>query len=235
MKVAVGFDPREQDGFDVTVSSIKKYNPLIDVRGIYKPVCEASGLYTRPTALHNGKLYDLISKAPMATEFSLTRFLVPWLFKKEGWVLFMDCDMLVTCDLEEILKVADPEYAVMCVKHKVEHGTGVKMDGCQQTSYERKNWSSVMLWNLSHPANDKLTLKAVNTENGKALHQLNWLKDSEIGELPVEWNHLVGLLPENKNAKIVHYTLGIPSMAGYETCEYSAEWREQFNEINSHK
>ena len=137
--------------------------------------------------------------------------------------------MLVRCDLEAILEHADPKYAVMCVKHDVAHGDGVKMDGCVQTSYPRKNWSSVMLWNLKHMAHARLTLDEVNEARGLHLHQFYWLRDTEIGELDPTCNHLVGLLPPNESANIVHYTLGVPSMAGYEDCEHSEEWQEQLD------
>jgi len=230
LSVFVGYDPREKDAYTVARSSITTYNKIIPINGVYLPLCEELGLYKRPTCVKEGVLHDVISNAPMATEFALTRFLIPWIAmpesaeERDGWVLFVDCDVLIRCDLDDLLDLTDDKYAVMCVKHDLEHGTGTKMDGQEQTSYPRKNWSSVMLWNLKHPANYKLTLGMVNTFKGLLLHQFCWLKDEEIGELPVEWNHLVGLMPENADAKIVHYTLGIPSMKGYENCEHSEEW-----------
>lgn len=228
MKVFIGYDPREEDGFEVTKQSILEHNPNINIQGIYLDACKASGLYRRPTYKKDGKLFDVISNAPMATEFALTRFLIPWLAAPtDDWVLFMDCDMLVRCDLEkELVPLLDDKYAVMCVKHNIEHGTGIKMDGCRQTSYQRKNWSSVMAWNLKHKGNSFLTQFDVNTYRGRSLHQFCWLTNSEIGELPPAWNHLVGLMDPNPGAKIVHYTLGIPRMDGYGDCEYSAEWFE---------
>lgn len=229
MLVYVGYDPREADGFKVTKSSILKHNPNIEVIGIEKSVLESAGIYRRPTAVKNGKLFDVISNAPMATEFALTRFLVPFISRaNEKWVLFIDCDMMINCDLEtELLPLLDEQYAVMCVKHNIEHGTGFKMDDCQQTSYNRKNWSSVVAWNLDHPAHENLTLDDVNGRKGLWLHQFLWLDDHEIGELDKSWNHLVGLYDENKDAKIVHYTLGVPRMEGYENCEWSKEWFEE--------
>ncbi len=228
MKVFVGYDPRENDAFTVTFQSALNYNKHLDISGVYIHLCQASGLYKRPMShTKDGKLIDVLSGAPMSTEFALTRFLIPWLAPKDcKWALFMDCDMLIRCDLLQLMNVADDKYAVMCVKHDIEHGTGKKMDGCQQTTYPRKNWSSVMLWNLKHPANKKLTFHAVNAVPGLKLHQLYWLEDHEIGELDSEWNHLVGLSPENKDGKIIHFTQGIPSMPGYENCEHSEEWHK---------
>lgn len=231
MHVFIGHDTREQVAYDAAKHSIAKYNADLQISGIYLNVCKSSGLYYRPTATKNGHLFDIFSNAPMATEFALTRFLVPWLAPKNcKWALFMDCDIIARCDLMDVMKLADPKYAVMCVKHDVEHGVGKKMDDCKQTSYKRKNWSSVVLWNLEHPANKRLTLREVNTVKGLHLHQFFWLKDHEIGELPNEWNHLVGLLPCNKDAKIVHYTLGTPNLIGYENCEHSNEWFKHYTD-----
>lgn len=232
MLVYIGFDPRETDGYEATVKSIKRFSPDSHVRAIHLPACRTVGMYTRPLSRVDGKLWDDISNAPMSTEFAITRFLVPHLARlqqcSDDWAVFMDCDMLLRCDIDEMMEYADPDKAVVVVKHDIEHGTGVKMDDCQQTSYPRKNWSSVILWNLKHPANSRLTLDAVNGWKGKDLHQFKWLEDDEIGEMPCEWNHLVGLMPENPHARIVHYTLGIPSMPGYGDCEYSQEWYDEF-------
>lgn len=229
--VFVGYEPREIDGYNVTVKSMQNHNKDLLILPIEKGQCEKQGLYFRPTTVKDDKLFDIISNAPMATEFALTRFLVPWLSHSGlDWAIFMDCDMLVRCDLEkELAPLLNDEYAMMCVKHDIEHGNGIKMDNCKQTSYPRKNWSSVMAWNLKHPANDRLTVKMVNELPGKSLHQLCWLADHEIGELGPEWNHLVGLNEPNPDAKIVHYTLGIPSMPGYNGCEFSGEWWDIIN------
>jgi hypothetical protein len=81
-----------------------------------------------------------------------------------------------------------------------------------------------MLWNLRHPANRTLTAMKLNTWTGRALHGFQWVPDEFIGELPDEWNHLVGVKAPNPEAKLVHFTLGIPSMPGYAACEHAAEW-----------
>jgi hypothetical protein len=103
------------------------------------------------------------------------------------------------------------------------------MDGQQQTQYARKNWSSVMLWNLDHPAHDAVTSELLNSVPGRDLHRFCWLDDELIGALPPAWNYLVGhtRLPDPKDAKLVHFTEGTPDMLGYESCEFSDEWREE--------
>lgn len=235
LQIFIGYDPREHEAGEVLVESIRRYNKDVPVNFIFLPSLRAEKLYNRRTIMDDSKLFDCISGAPMATEFALSRFLVPTIADpKEGrFALFVDIDMMFRCDpLDIMLNVmSDPGKAIYCVKHNIEHGEGVKMDGCKQTSYHRKNWSSVMLFDLDHRANRRLTPTIVNNERGLHLHQLCWLFNDEIGELPPEWNHLVGVNDPNDNARIVHYTLGTPNMVGYEHCEHSEEWWELYKEV----
>lgn len=224
----LGWDPRERDAFEVCVQSILQHlSQPIPIFAIDLEVLSNRGMYQRPTrGLAEDKPFDVISNAPMSTQFAISRFFVPHLVGVPGTALFMDCDMLVRRDLVELFDLADPQFAVQVVKHDYVPGEEVKMDGQPQTAYPRKNWSSVILWNLEHPATNLLTLQKLNTWAGRALHRFAWLEDADIGELPPEWNHLIGVYPPNPAAAIAHFTLGIPRMAGYEHCEFSQEWRE---------
>jgi lipopolysaccharide biosynthesis glycosyltransferase len=141
--------------------------------------------------------------------------------------LFVDCDVLFRGQLDHLFRQADPKYAVQVVKHNFNPPEGVKMDGQAQLRYARKNWSSVMLFNVHHKAHEKLTLDLLNGVPGRDLHGFCWLDDSEIGELDPMWNYLVGHHTKDQvdDPRIVHFTDGIPSMRGYEDCEYSDEWR----------
>jgi hypothetical protein len=105
----------------------------------------------------------------------------------------------------------------------------IKMDGPQQVPYPRKNWSSVMMFNCDHPANKRLTADMINTLPGRHLHAFCWLNDCEIGFLNPTYNYLVGHTTGVDDPIIVHYTDGIPSMRGYENCEFADEWRECLN------
>lgn len=224
--IFVGFDPREVDGFAVTRASIKgRLTQPIQVRGLVLPELQRSGLYRRPTERRDGRLFDVISGAPMATEFAISRFLIKEL-AGSGWALFMDSDMLVRENLTKLFEATDPSKAVMCVKHDHRPPEGIKMDGQVQTSYPRKNWSSVFLLNCDHPANRALTVDLVNTERGLHLHQFCWLDDDDIGELDVKWNWLVGHSDEALVPAIVHFTEGIPSMPGYQDVPFADEWRK---------
>jgi hypothetical protein len=225
----IGFDPREAQAFAVCRSSIqRRATTQHPIRGIILDDLQEAGLYTRPVERRGEQLYDPISGAPMSTEFAISRFFTP-LLAKRGWALFMDCDILCRgpiARLFEMVEFTGSQYAVFCVHHKHEPDMRVKMDGQIQTRYARKNWSSVMLFNVDHPSNAVLTPEFLNTVPGRDLHRFCWLKDHEIGELDVKWNYLVGH-SEHDNPQLVHFTDGIPSMRGYENCEYADEYNRE--------
>jgi lipopolysaccharide biosynthesis glycosyltransferase len=211
MKVYLGWDNREQDAYAVAAHSLFKHASIpIELTALKSDRLAESGLLRRPTD-RRGQIYDLPSNAPASTEFAISRFLTPVL-AQEGWALFADADVVFLGDVAELLTIADPSKAVQVVKHDMGAVGGKKMDGQAQVAYSRKNWSSVMLFNASHRANRRLSLQDVNERPGRDLHGFYWLHDDEIGELPPEWNWLVGCQDKPANPKIAHYTLGVPSM-----------------------
>lgn len=231
--VWIGFDPREVAAFDVARRSIARTSPLIRANGLVLDRLRSAGLYWRPTERRINpdtgapQLWDTISDAPMATEFSISRFLVPHL-ARGGLALFMDCDMLIRADLRTLFETVQrsmPDKAVICVKHRHEPASGVKMDGQMQTAYARKNWSSFVIFNCDHPANQALTLGLINEAPGRDLHRFCWIdNDNLIGELPVEWNWLVGHSDPEIVPKNVHFTDGIPLMEGYADVAFADEF-----------
>lgn len=225
--VWIGFDPREAAAFAVCRNSITRWlTQPVPVRGIVLSELQRAGLYYRPIERRGDQLWDPISEAPMSTEFAISRFFTPVL-AKSGWAVFMDCDILCRGSLARLFELADPKYAVMCVKHEHVPNYSVKMDGQAQTRYARKNWSSVMLFNCDHESNKALTVKMLNMVPGRDLHRFCWLNDEEIGELPPVWNYLVGHTKTDGDPQLVHFTDGIPSMRGYENCEYSDEYNRE--------
>lgn len=230
LQIFVGYDPREAEAYSVARESIRaRLTQPVKLRGVVLDELKSKGLYRRPTERRDEKLWDCISEAPMSTEFAISRFLVPHLAGSQGWALFLDCDVLSRSNVLRILDHADPAKAVMVVKHDHVPASSVKMDGQEQTRYARKNWSSVMLFNLEHVSNVNLTVDLVNSVPGRDLHRFCWLKDEEIGELPAEWNFLVGHTDPKVNPKIVHFTEGGPWMAGYEDVPFADEWRGERN------
>ena len=158
-----------------------------------------------------------------SSDFSFSRFLTPYLSGYEGWSIFMDCDMLVLEDIAKLWHVRDDRYAAMVVKHNHVPKETVKFLGEPQSKYEKKNWSSVILFNNARCR--ALTPEYVNKASGLELHQFKWLgNDDLIGALPDRWNHLVGYNAPRKDAALVHYTLGGPYFDEYRGCEYAKEW-----------
>lgn len=180
-------------------------------------------LYKRPTIRQEGRWYDQISKAYCATQFSIARFWTPW-HANADWSIFLDGDFLIRHDIEDLVRQLDDTYALMCVQHNFVPQDSSKMDNQVQTQYERKAWSSLMAFNNRHQGTHRLILSGeLNTQSGLFLHQLRWLKDSEIGALDPAWNWLEGSgSPEEPKA--VHFTRGTPDMPGYDGTKYAKEW-----------
>lgn len=228
LSIFIGYDPRpaEIQAYAVARTSIeRRLSSILPIRPIILSKMRRDGLYTRPTEKRNGRLWDVISGAPMSTEFAISRFLTPTL-AREGFALFMDADMLVRTNIHKLFSEIDRTKAVSVVQHNYDPGNGVKMDNQIQTSYGRKNWSSVMVFNCDHPSVKALSLDVVNEAKGLWLHQFGWLRDDEIGALDPKWNYLVGHSDPSIDPAIVHFTDGTPTMEGYENSEYASEWHE---------
>lgn len=226
LRCYVGYDPREDEAFQVAVRSLQAYaSAMVSVSAIHLDRCEAWGLMHRPWRIYRGSIWDVPSNAPASTQFAASRFLTPML-AQSGWALFTDCDVLFLADVLELLAIADPRYAVQVVKHAPLPTEGTKMDGQVQTAYPRKNWSSVMLFNCDHPGHLRLNLEAISGRPGRDLHAFCWLEDDEIGELPPEWNWLVGVQPKPDRPKLAHYTLGGPWLPGWEAAHHDELWLE---------
>lgn len=157
-----------------------------------------------------------------SSDFSLSRFMVPWMCNYEGWAIWMDCDMLVRDDISKLWAWRNDSFSMMCVHHTHIPKEETKYLDNIQSKYERKNWSSVMLFNNSRCKT--LTPEYVNTASGLDLHQFKWLKDNEIGYLPKTWNHLVGYDKYDPQAKCVHFTIGGPYFKEYANCDYHQDW-----------
>lgn len=227
MNYFLGYDTKESEAFSVALHSIRQHTPRLAVTALHLPTLRSAGLYKRPTSTRDGRLWDDISEAYMSTEHANSRFLVPIIARDlpGRWALFTDCDIILRRPITDMMEQALDKYAVMVVKHNYAPVQTMKMNGQLQQLYARKNWSSVMLWNTRHPANEALTVDMVNSLPGRDLHRFCWLKDEEIGELTPDWNWLVGHSDPQIAPSIVHYTEGLPSMAGYENCSFAEDWR----------
>ena len=137
----------------------------------------------------------------------------------------MDCDMLVLDDIVKLWNLRDEHYAVQCVKHDHKPPEENKFLNQPQSTYERKNWSSVTLFNTAKCT--ILTPDYVNSASGLELHRFHWLEDdSLIGAIPNCWNHLVDYDPSCPVSEIsnLHYTTGGPYFNDYKDCSYADIW-----------
>lgn len=218
LNVFIGYDPNESVAFYTLAHSILRRASI--------PVGIAPLMRTQLKDVYRRE------RGPTeSTEFSLTRFLVPYLSGYAGWSLFMDCDMLCRADIAELAAQIDrqADKAVLVCKHEYVPRTERKFLDQVQTKYARKNWSSLMLFNNARCR--ALTPAYVNSAPGLDLHRFSWIDDASIGELPLEWNWLVGEYQRASNAKIVHYTLGGPYFEAYRDCDYAAEWFAEFESM----
>lgn len=205
--VYVGYDPREAICYHVFCQSI----------------IEQSSIPVAFIPLHGPLLSNFDGQQDGSNAFIYSRYLIPYLCGYKGWALFVDGDMIVLDDIAKLWALRDDKYAALVVKHdyRTQHarkycGTPLENDNLD---YPRKNWSSVVLWNCGHPSNRILSRDFVAEAGGKFLHRFQWLNDDEIGDLPKEWNHLILEYENDKNAKLLHHTLGTPAFEHYATSD----------------
>ncbi|MEK9771714.1 MAG: glycosyltransferase [Nitrosomonadales bacterium] len=205
----VGFDPRESIAYHVFIQSVIQ-NASVPIK-------------VTPLALnHLGEFKE--THTDRSNDFIYSRFLTPYLNQFAGWAIFADGDMICQADLKELVELADPTKAILVVKHDYQTKASQKYLGNVNENYPRKNWSSLILWNCSHPKHKMLTPEFVSKQTGKYLHRFSWLADEDIGELPKEWNWLAIEYEENPKAKLIHYTLGTPCFKDYSKTQMADIW-----------
>lgn len=186
-RVFIGFDQRQAISFTVAATSV--------ISSTETPLAISPLVYQALPLTRKG-----------LTPFTWTRFLVPWLCNYQGWAAFLDADVMLRGDINDLFSLADEKYAVMVSEACVGN-----------LAFER---AAVMLFNCAHPDNRKLTPEFVNTEN--KLHSIGWTES--IGFFPGTWNHLVGYMPEDPHAKLVHFTQGVPCWPETVNTEHAKEW-----------
>lgn len=217
IRIFIGFDPRETVAYHVLSHSIMaRASRAVSIAPVM--LSQLTGVFTRER------------NAMQATEFAFTRFLTPYLSDYNGWAIFMDCDMLMLDDIARLWELRDERFAVQVVKHDYVPKTARKFLDQPQTTYEKKNWSSVMLMNCAKCK--ALTPEYVNTASGLELHRFRWLENEKlIGDLPVRWNFLVGEYEPfpMQSLSNLHYTLGGPYFRDYADCDYAGNWFREYH------
>ena len=218
-KIYIGYDSRHPIASKVCEYSLRKHSKDLDIELL--KLSDLEQLYWR-------------EYKDQSTEFTYTRFLVPYLQDYNGWALFCDDDFLFLKDVKKIFKYADDKYAVMCCQHDYTPRAITKMLGKKQIPYKRKNWSSLMLINCGHESVKKLDLSTVSEQSGKYLHQFEWLKPHEIGSIPRHWNWLVNWYKENDEDRpsALHFTEGGPWIVD---SEYKDLWLKYKKQMENNK
>jgi len=214
LKIFIGYDPVESVAWHTMASSILSRSSL-PVAIVPINIANLKGVYTRER------------DPKQSNEFSLTRFLVPYLSGYEGFAAFFDCDMMLRTDVALMFQHAekDKSKAVHVVQHDYEPKDDTKFLNTVQYRYPRKNWSSVVLWNCGHPSNRAVTPEFVNTASPMEMHRFQWLNDKEIGSLDVRWNWLVGEYTDPPaDVHNIHWTVGGPYFHEYRNADFAPEW-----------
>jgi hypothetical protein len=169
LRVFIGYDPRQPIAYNVLQHSI---------------IRRAS----RPVSITPLVLAQLPLKRRGLTEFTYSRFLVPWLCGYSGQALFLDADMVVKDDIAQVFADFDGEVAMQI----------------EQAQFE---WASAMLFNC-----DRCKLLTPDFVENKlnVLFDFHWAQ--RVGKLSPTWNRPVGY-SEPAKSKLYHYTQGIPVWA----------------------
>ncbi len=223
LSVYTGFDPREEAGTWAFCSSVVEHcTSPVAIMPLHLPMF--TSFY--PPDMRDG-----------TNAFIYTRYLIPFLQDYRGFAIFCDgADMICKADLSELWALRRADMAVQVVKHdyKTKHPrkyVGTKMES-DNADYPKKNWSSVMLINCAHFAWRNMTPEAVSAMSGSDLHRFRFIPEDRIGSLPQEWNWLCQEHGENPQAKIVHYTIGVPAFPHYKDSPHAADFHRQVERMN---
>ena len=201
INIFIGYDSTHLDAANVCHNSIEdacivKFGNRINIRHI-----DVSSLpeYTR-------------EYKNQSTEFAYSRFLVPYLSGYKGISIFVDDDFVFTENILNMLYFLSPEHSVACVKHDFQKKHDTKFNGTKDVWYKKKLWSSLMIFNNSHPDCKKLTPDVINTAEGSYLHQFQWTEEERIGSIPKKWNWCEGYdsIDNIHEARGLHFTRGGP-------------------------
>ena len=182
MRVFIGMDERQPLAYTVLQSSI--------VRRASRPVSITPLLLSQLPPVKRG-----------LTDFTYSRYLVPYLCEYEGTALFMDADMVCQCDIYDLEAYAGSEPVAV-----VPHSGAM--------SFERP---SLMLFNNS-------MCPELTPEYIKKNQPGNFQWADSVGALPAKFNHLVGYDKPTGEEAILHYTAGIPDFKEVFGMGFEREW-----------
>lgn len=169
LKVFIGSDPRQPLAYSVLQHSIR---------------VNAS----EPVSITALQLDQLPMKRRGLTEFTFSRFIVPYLCGFRGKALFLDADMVVTGDIADLFHATDYASAALVNKNQ-----------------DKFEWASAIMFNCDHC---KVLTPSYVDNPANPLFDFAWAEHG-VGEFAAEWNMAVGYC-DSSSAKLRHHTMGIP-------------------------
>lgn len=234
--IFIGFDERESHVYNLCEHSLRSNSKSkLNIFPLNHKELRDEGFFDRPWRIHGqtGQYVDEREQRPFSTQFAFTRFLVPSICKARGIsgkVMFVDCDFIFKDDVAKLFKEVDKQEGLplYVVQHDFESKNQLKMDNCEQKNYNRKLWSSLMVFDVDHYMNSELIPSEVNTRSGLWLHNFLWIdRGTPIGKISERWN----FIPNHSEPRVayedigaIHYTEGGPWFKGREKCEYSEDY-----------
>lgn len=189
IRVFVGYDSRQPVAYNVLQHSLHRHSK--------------QRIQVEPLMLDK-----LPIKRRGLTEFTYSRFLVPWLCDYEGLAIFMDPDIAVQGDIAYLAAETDGSSAVQVMQ--------------DQPKFE---WSSVMLFDC---AKCKILTPEFVDDPANNLFDLSW---GAVGTFPHKWNNCVGIA-EPQAANLYHFTQGLPLWNETQGRPEDAAWLEELKAAN---
>jgi hypothetical protein len=231
-KIFIGYDQNQSEAAQVCAESIHRFT------GNEVPIN-----FIDKDKLHLKNLYWRAHDPCQSTDFAFTRFLTPYLAGYYGTALFCDSDFLWRKDPREILQYQNKNVPVQVVQHQLtpDDAKPTKMGGKVQTFYPKKNWSSLMMFNMggqySRNILHSLDPSAVSEESAAFLHGFGWSPYMDpMDSLPKSFNHLIGYKGyDDPDPVAVHFTDGGPWHGEkYKKLPFASEWLALADRMGPH-
>tara|TARA_Y100000361_G_scaffold151130_1_gene167996 strand:- start:62 stop:1666 length:1605 start_codon:yes stop_codon:yes gene_type:complete len=208
VNIYLGYDSNHSDLFDVAEKSIHDSIENIKSGGVAEEYFNDYKVEVKKLDINAISEYTR-EYANQSTEFTYSRFLIPYLENYEGFSFFIDDDYIWKHNPMSLFYFLDPDNAVACVQYDFKHHDENKMGGEKNVSYPMKLWSSMMIFNNGHEDCRKLTPEVVNNESGMFLHQFKWT--DKISKIPHDKICTEGYDDSfNETHHAIHYTRGGP-------------------------
>ena len=215
VNIYLGYDSSHSEVFDVAEASIHASIDKTKSNGMGEEFFNDYKVEVKKLDISQIPEYNR-DYANQSTEFTYSRFLIPYLENYEGFSFFIDDDYIWKYSPMSLFYFLDPDNALACVQYDFDHHDETKMGGEKNVAYPKKLWSSMMIFNNGHEDCKKLTPEIVNSATGQYLHQFEWT--NSISKIPHAKIATEGYEKEMlQSHHAVHYTRGGPWIKGMDS------------------